>query len=125
MNKERTARERLDSLLAGLEDEVLQRDDTSATDITVVRSLVESAIETCMGARTGHNEPPGRAEAKGMVARTVERLGRWAGTGEGLVRSAAPRVRMAFSGESGTVEREQRRGKRASRGPKGTDDEER
>ena len=114
MSNNRIPRERLDALLAGLEDEVLRPDQTgqrladegvATENVGVMRSSIESLIH----ARTDgperrqeslRGDSDGAKGTKTKVARAMERLGRWAGVAQsGGATSAAPQVRMAFSGE--------------------------
>ena len=101
MTDSRTSRERLDALLAGLEDEVLRSDRTGgrladegggAEDVGAMRSAIESLIRPHVG------DAPG---AKAKVTQAMARLGRWAWVvQDGGPLAAAPRVRMAFSGKA-------------------------
>ncbi len=104
--------ERLDALLTGLEDEVLQSGQTGqhlvdegiATETT---RAMRASIESLILAREGDFEPrlgaPRSDHSEGVkakVALVIERLGRWAILGQdGQTTSMARRVRMAFSGE--------------------------
>ena len=112
MSGSRTPRERLDALLAGLEDEVLRSDQTgqrlvdegvATENVETMRSSIESLIHARAGGPERRQESlrgDGAKGAKAKVAHTLERLGRWAGVAQGGgATSAAPRVRMAFSGE--------------------------
>ena len=112
MSDSKTPRERLDALLAGLEDEVLRSHltgqrlaDEGATteDVGAMRSAIESLIHARTGDPERRLEPlrgAGAPGAKARVAQAMERLGRWAGVSQGEgTGGAAPRVRMAFSGE--------------------------
>ena len=122
--------ERLDSLLAGLEDEVLTSEadkDVSAERLATMRSEVEALIRAGVD-RAEERAPGQRASAptvgtKATVVRAMERLGSWAGTsaprgGPG----ASPRVRMAFSGDR-PEKRRKSKGGDASRAEGVTDDE--
>ena len=53
MSNTRNARERLDALLTGLEEEVLRGEDVGSGDVHARRSLIESLIETQQGATGG------------------------------------------------------------------------
>lgn len=112
MSNDRTHRERLDALLAGLEDEVLRSEEErtiseagiEATDVGATRSAIESLIRARLGGRERRQQPSREAAAdrqgaKDKVGRAMERLGKWAGvTQAGTAVGAAPRVRMAFFG---------------------------
>ena len=100
MNDTRNARERLDALLSGLEEEVIRGEERVSGDVGAMRSRMEALIEAHAFA-AGQAEPsPKAGDVKGKVASAVELLGRWAGIGQGGARRPAmPRVRMAFSGE--------------------------
>ena len=103
MTHSRTPRERLDALLAGIEDEVLRPGRTgpdildqggAVEDVGTMRSSIEALIEV----RMGSGEDTGGARAK--VTQAMERLGRWTGVVQGGNRSGAlPQARMAFSGD--------------------------
>ena len=112
MSNNRTHRERLDALLAGLEDEVIRSKDgwalseetMATTHVGATRSVIESVIRRRLGASEERQELLGEKEAGGKgeqskLVRAMERLGRWVGVTqtEDVVR-APPRVRMAFSG---------------------------
>ena len=107
MSESRTPVERLDSLLAGLEDEVLTSEadkDVSAEQLATMRSEIEALIGASVGRaeerelRRGASAPTVGTRAK--VTRAMERLGSWAGIGApGRGPGASPRVRMAFSGD--------------------------
>ena len=107
MSESRTPVERLDSLLAGLEDEVLTSEaerDVSAERLATMRSEVETLIRASVDRAEerepvrGAGEPTVGTRAK--VARAMERLGNWAGaSAPGGGPGASPRVRMAFSGD--------------------------
>lgn len=100
MSDTRNARERLEALLTGLEDEVMRGEGCVDTDVAGMRAEMEALIGKHLGA-TGRAEAAasGAADARGKVAGAVERLGRWAGAGQSAMRAAlGPRVRMAFSG---------------------------
>ncbi len=114
MSDSRTPRERLDALLAGLEDEVLRADwarqhlaeESVATEnVGDMRASIESLIHARTGAAQRQREPlhdagDGTKGAKAKVTHAMERVRRWAGVEQdGRVASAEPRVRMAFSGE--------------------------
>ena len=116
MNERRRARERLDAMLAGLEDGVLETGAAEEVELqeTGVREGVEmirSDIEALVGSLSG--SAPGRepgasagagalgAKAKGKVAERLARLGRRVGLGpHGGSESGTLRVKMAFSGYS-------------------------
>ena len=99
--------ERLDSLLAGLEDEVLTSEaekDVSAERLATIRSeveaLIRAGVDRAEERELGWGAGAPTAGARAKVARAMERLGSWAGAsapggGPGL----SPRVRMAFSGD--------------------------
>ena len=122
MSDTRNARERLEALLTGLEDEVMRGEGCVDTDVTGMRAEMEALIGKHLGA-TGRAEAAasGAGDARGKVADAVERLGRWAGAGQSAMRAAlGPRVRMAFSGERESSEGGRRRDVgRAGRSPKG------
>ena len=107
MSESRTPVKRLDSLLAGLEDEVLTSEaekDVSAERLVTMRSEIEALIRASVD-RAEEREPvrgavAPTAGAGAKVARAMERLGSWAGaSGFGAGPDASPRVRMAFSGD--------------------------
>ena len=106
MSESRTPVERLDSLLAGLEDEVLTSEadkDVSAEQLATMRSEIEALIAASVGRaeerERGRDAGAPTVEARVKVTRAMERLGRWAGKGAlGREPGASPRVRMAFSG---------------------------
>ena len=121
MSDMKTHRERLDALLTGLEDEVLRsggraqallEEGEATMNVEPTRSAIESLIGAQLGGPEGRHKSllddwTGTKGAKGMVARTVERLGNWANVRHaGGIVQASPRVRMAFSGEQS-----QKRGK--------------
>ena len=100
MNDSKKAMERLDSLLADLEDDVLRSEpekDVSSERMAEMRSEIETLIQ----ANVERMEDPRRGESTGVLApagrtiemmiRAFEKLENWTG--------ASPRVRMAFSGE--------------------------
>ena len=112
MSNSRTPKERLNALLAGLEDEVLRSDQAgqrladegvATENVGAVRSSIESLIHTRAGGPEQRQESlrgDGTKGAKAKVAQAMERLGRWAGVAQGSgTTSVAPQVRMAFSGE--------------------------
>ena len=114
MTHNKRSRERLDVLLAGLEEEVLQSDlaelrseaaGTAHEAVRAMRSNMESLIRAADGSSQRRRESPYSEEerAKGVsarVAQMLERVGHWAGIAQS---SRAPDVlapvRMAFSGE--------------------------
>ena len=107
MSESRTPVERLDSLLAGLENEVLTSEaekDVPAERLATMRSETEALIRASVD-RAEEREPGQDASAptlgaKATVARAMETLGSWAGTSApGGRPGASPRVRMAFSGD--------------------------
>ena len=107
MSKSRTPVERLDSLLAGLEEEVLTSEaekDVSAQRLATMRSETEALIRASVDRaeerdlRQSSGTPT--VGARATVARAMERLGGWAGASvPGGRPGASPRVRMAFSGD--------------------------
>ena len=112
MSDSRTSRERLDALLAGLEDEVLRSHRTgqrladegvAREDVGAMRSAIESLIHARTGDPERRPEPLRGAVAPGAKARVVQamqRLGRWAGAVQGGdVGGEMPEARMTFSGE--------------------------
>lgn len=112
MSDSKTPRERLDALLAGLEDEVLgphpagqhlADEGVTTEEAGAMRSAIESLITARTGASGRQQEPlrgAGAIGTKAKVAQVMERLGRWAGEARsGRVGTAAREVRMAFSGE--------------------------
>ena len=101
MSDKQNARERLDALLTGLEDEVVRDEAVAATDVETMRLEIEGLIE---GHVPGSGVAPVAARKTGHVKQkapgVMELLGRWAGLGQGAGRrGATPRVRMAFSAE--------------------------
>jgi len=107
MSESRTPMERLDSLLAGLEDEVLTSEaekDVPAERLATMQSETEALLRANV-ARVQEWEPGRDAGAptvgaSATVARAMERLGSWAGASvPGGRPGASPRVRMAFSGD--------------------------
>ena len=133
MSETRTATERLDAMLAGLEDGVLRKgaadqvemEETGAREgVETIRSDIEALIRSLSRPATGRE--PGRGvgvhalgvKAKAKVAETMARLGRTVGLGPHAGgESAAPRVRMAFSGaRSETGEKEERKEARRRKG---------
>ena len=107
MSESRTPMERLDSLLAGLEDEVITSEaekNVSAEHLATTRSEIEALIGASVD-RAEEREPVRGAGAptvgtRAKVARAMERLGSWAGaSAPGGGPGALPRVRMAFSGD--------------------------
>ena len=128
MTDSRTSRERLDALLAGLEDEILRSDRTGrrlaeegggAEDVGAMRSGIESLIQARRNGSPRQavllsSAGEGAPGAKAMVTQAMARLGRWAGVVQGArVGGGTPRVRMAFSGkpteEGGKTARKARR----------------
>ena len=91
MSDRRTPRERLDALLAGLEDEVLRAQRTgqrladegvATEDVGAMRSAIESLIHARTDDPEPRPEPLRGADAPGAKARVtqaMQRLGRWAG----------------------------------------------
>ena len=86
MSESRTPVKRLDSLLAGLEDEVLTSEaekDVSAERLATMRSEVEALIVASVD--RAEEREPGRGAgaptvgARVKVARAMERLGSWTG----------------------------------------------
>ena len=111
MSDTRNARERLDALLTGLEDEVLRGEGCVDTDVAAMRAEIEVVIRKHLGTIGSAEAVASRAIARGKVAGAVERIGRWADAGQGAVRAAlGPRVRMAFSGEKPTRDERKNRG---------------
>ena len=100
MSEKQNAREHLEALLTGLEDEVMRGEGCVETDVAAMRAEIEALIEKHVGA-TGPAEAAvsQTGVAKGKVNSAVELLGRWARMGQDRVRGPlAARVRMAFSG---------------------------
>ena len=108
MSESRTSVERLDSLLAGLEDEVLTSEaekNVSAERLATMRSEIEALIGASVD--RAEERQPGRGPGAPTVgtrakvaARAMERLGSWAGaSAPGGGPGASQRVRMAFSGD--------------------------
>ena len=107
MSESRTPVERLDSLLAGLEDEVLTSEaekNVSAECLATMRSETEALVRA--GVDLGQERDPRQGAgapavgAKATVVRAMERLGSWAeASAPGGRPGASPRVRMAFSGD--------------------------
>ena len=112
MSGNRTHRERLDALLAGLEDEVIRSEEgwalseetMATTHVGATRSAIESVIRGQLGASDERQELVREKQergkgAKSKLARAMERLSRWVGVTqtEDVVR-VPPQVRMAFSG---------------------------
>ena len=123
MGESRTAVERLDLLLAVLEDEVLRSEsekDVSPELLATMRSeieaLIRADIDRAEERESGRGTGVPAAGAWAMMARTMERLGSWTG--------ASPRVRMAFSGAR-PKKAEKNKGSGADRGVGGPDDERR
>ena len=132
MSESRTPVKRLDSLLAGLEDEVLTSEaekDVSAERLATMRSEVEALIRASVD-RAEEREPVRGAVAptvgtRAKVARAMERLGSWVGaSAPGGGPDASPRVRMAFSGDRPEKERKSKGGD-AGRGDSVPEDERR
>ena len=125
MTDSRTPRERLDTLIAGLEEEVLRSDRTgrrladeggSAEDVAAMRSDIESLIEARGGSEPLRPADAGASGPSSKVAQAMQRLGRWSGVVQGRGLSAAtPQVRMAFSGKA-KVRRSARKLTRGGRG---------
>ena len=104
MNESRNARERLEALLTGLEEEVMRGEGCVDTDVAGMRAEIEELIrnrgDVAFDAETA---TPGVGAMKDKVMGVVELLGKWAGIGQSDARrGVAPRVRMAFSGERET-----------------------
>jgi len=126
MRERRTATERLDAMLAGLEDGVLETgaaeevglEETSVREgVEMIRSDIEALVGSLSGSAPGR-EPGARvgaralgAKAKGKVAERLARLGRRVGLGPHAgSESGTLRVKMAFSGSrSETGEKDARR----------------
>lgn len=138
MSETRTAAERLDAMLAGLEDDVLgtgaanqgELGETGAREgVERMRADIEALIGSVSGPATAREAERGVGvhalgmKAKAKVAETMARLGRRVGLGPHAGgESAAPRVRMAFSGAPAeTGEKEERN--EASRGKGAPGDE--
>ena len=97
MNDTQDARERLEALLTGLEDEVMCGEGCVDTDVAAMRAEIEGLIEKHVGAKEVATIRAG--DVKGRVSSAVERIGKWAGVGQRGERAAlVPRLRMAFSG---------------------------
>lgn len=124
MSESRTATERLDAMLSGLEDDVLgtdaaERVETDEAGAGERLEMIRSDIEALIGSRSraATTPEPGRGMgrhglgAKAKVAETMARFGRRVGLGrQAGGESATPRVRMAFSGaRSETGESEERK----------------
>ena len=124
-------KERLDALLAGLEDEVLRSSRTGqdlaeeggcAEDAAAMRSGIEAVIQTRMNDGRRGSEPVHAAagtSGRSKVAQAMQRLRRWTGEVQGRGLHAAPQVRMAFSGKSKvgkTARKPTRRGRGGSAG---------
>ena len=130
MNESRTPAERLDSLLAGLEDEVLTSEadkDVSAEQLTTMRSEIEALIGAGVGPaeerQLGRGAGAPTVGTRAKVARAMERLGSWAGiSAPGPGPGTSPRVRMAFSGDRPEKGRK-RRGGAAGRRDSAPEDE--
>ena len=95
MSRSRTSVERLDFLLARLEDEVLRSESKKKVPrerVATMRSEIESLIRTNADRveELGSGQSAGVPAARTIMARAMARLGSWTG--------ASPRVRMAFSG---------------------------
>ena len=128
-------RDRLEALLTGLEDEVLQMDDRAALtpdedgatmDIGELRLSMESAIASAMDVTERRRESSHHARKgpKGKVARALELLERWGGAKQDKSRpTGVPQVRMAFSGkrEPADGEAANRRSLRRRRGSESKD----
>ena len=128
-------RDRLEALLTGLEDEVLQMDDRAALspdeggatmDIDGLRLSMESAIASAMDVTERRRESlhHARKGPKGKVARALELLERWGGAKQDKSRpTGVPQVRMAFSGkrEPADGEAANRRSLRRRRGSESKD----
>ena len=101
MSAKRKARERLETLLTGLEDEVMRDEGCVDTDVAALRGEIETLVERHAGVARGIRQSAVRpGDASGKAAGVVELLRRWAGIGQEEPRSSGvPRVRMAFSGE--------------------------
>ena len=117
MSDKQNARERLDALLTGLEDEVVHDEAVVATDVDTMRLEIEGLIE---GHVPGSGVAPVAARKTGHVKQkapgVMELLGRWAGLGLGGGRRGATlRVRMAFSAEREGAEGGGDRGPRRTR----------
>ena len=130
MSESRTPVKRLDSLLAGLEDEVLTSEaekDVSAERLATMRSEVETLIRASVD-RAEEREPGRGAGAPNVgarvtVAQAMERLGSWTGAiAPGVGPGTSPRVRMAFSGDRPEKGRKSK-GVDAGRGDSVPDDE--
>ena len=105
MNDTRNAQERLDALLTGLEDEVIRGEGDVGTDVEAMRAEMAALIEAHAGDGRQRGALPKAGDVKARVASAMELLGRRAGISEvGSRRPAAPRVRMAFSGEREPLE---------------------
>ena len=115
--------ERLDALLAGIENDVLlsdQAESMAAGEVVGIdetrkmRWEIESLIQAQSSGLDGSIGRARREESKGTkakVAHTLERLGRWARFAErGRGSGGSKQLRMAFSGED-----EKKRGEGASR----------
>ena len=107
MSESRTPVDRLDSLLLGLENEVLTsaaEKEVSAERLATMRSeievLIRASVDRVEERKPGRGAGAPTVVAKATVTRAMERLGSWVGAsapsdGPG----ASPRVRMAFSGD--------------------------
>ena len=132
MSESRTPVERLDSLLAGLEDNVLTSEaekDVSAERLATMRSEIEALVGASID--RAEEREPGRGAGvptvgtRAKVARAMERLGNWAGASAlGGGPGASPRVRMAFSGDRSEKGRKSKGGD-AGRGDSVPEDERR
>ena len=100
MKDTRNARERLDAVLTGLEDEVMRGEGSVGADVEGMRAEMEALIERHGGRSASEAARASAGGVKGKVAMAKELLGRWAGIGaRNRERALVPRVRMAFSGE--------------------------
>ena len=137
MSGTRKPRNRLEALLTGLENEVLQMEDSAAIspdedgaamDIGELRFSMESVVASALDVTERRRESLHRAGEgpRGTVARALELLGRWEGVKQDESRpSRVPQVRMAFSGkrESTGGETNNRQSRRSRRGTESEDKE--
>ena len=115
MSDSRTPSARLDALLTGLEEQVIQSNQTgqrladvgiATEDVGVMRSNIELLIqERAIDARQRleplRDDGDDVSEAAASVTQAMEQLGRWAGiVPSGTASGVAGGVRMAFMGHS-------------------------
>lgn len=98
MNDVRNARDRLDALLTGLEDEVMQGEGISSTDVTTIRAELKVLIMNHMSETVAQNSLGNTESTESKSTHAKELKKRFKAMVQRAVgNSSLPRVKMAFS----------------------------